>query len=232
MKRIMNLLPVRTLAILVIITFTTRGVAQEIKFAVHADPLITWIGSNASDYNNMGAKAGFNGGLNILYYFADNYAASSGVSILVAGGRQSAVEDHTMVFNNLTPKVNAGDEMIYNLSYLNIPLGVRLQTNQVGYLTYFTDLGFDIRMLLKSTVDLPVSSEGPINKENAKNEVHGMNAGWHFTFGVEYELGIATSIIAGLGYDSDLFDVTKDLQNQPDDRSGLRMVRFRLGVKF
>jgi hypothetical protein len=137
-----------------------------------------------------------------------------------------------MVFNNLTPKVNAGDEMIYNLSYLNIPLGVRLQTNQVGYLTYFTDLGFDIRMLLKSTVDLPVSSEGPINKENAKNEVHGMNAGWHFTFGVEYELGIATSIIAGLGYDSDLFDVTKDLQNQPDDRSGLRMVRFRLGVKF
>jgi hypothetical protein len=232
MKRVMNLLPVRTLALLVIITFTTRGVAQEIKFSVHADPLITWIGSNASDYNNMGAKAGFNAGLNILYYFADNYAASSGVSILVAGGRQSAVEDHTMVFNNLTPKVNAGDEMIYNLSYLNIPLGIRLQTNQVGYLTYFTDMGFDIRMLLKSTVDLPVSSEGPITDENAKNEVHGMNAGWHFTFGVEYELGIETSIIAGLGYDQDFFDVTKDLQNQPEDRSGLRMVRFRLGVKF
>jgi hypothetical protein len=137
-----------------------------------------------------------------------------------------------MVFNNLTPKVNAGDEMIYNLRYLNVPLGVRLQTNQVGYLTYFTDMGFDIRMLLKSTVDLPISSDGPITDENAKNEVYGMNAGWHFTFGVEYELGIEISIIAGLGYDQDFFDVTKDLQNQPEDRSGLRMVRFRLGVKF
>ena len=230
----MNLLPVKALAIMVLVTFPARGSAQEIKFAMHADPLITWMGSNSSEYASKGAMAGFNVGLNVLYYFADNYAVSSGISFLAAGGRLSAADNLVMVFNNINPVVTAGDEMRYNLKYMNIPLGIRLQTNQVGYLTYFTDVGFDIRMMLKSTVDLPNSSLGPINNENAKNEVYGMNAGWHISFGIEYELGIETSLIAGLGYDQDFFDVTRDLKtvSQPDDRSGLRMVRFRLGVKF
>jgi hypothetical protein len=231
MKRTMNRLPLRVLAVMVLITMTTRVISQELQFALHADPIISWMSSNKSEYKNEGVKAGFSMGLNVLYFFDKNYAVSSGISFLSAGGRQSAIEPHTMVFNNFTKAVAAGDEMKYNLHYMNIPVGLRLQTNQIGYLTYFTDLGFDIRMLVKSTVDIPASQ---ISGENAKNEVYGMNAGWHIYAGVEYELNIDASLIAGLGYDQDFFDVTKDLENvsQPDDRSGLRMIRFRFGIKF
>lgn len=227
----MNLVPVKALAILVLITFTKPGLAQEIKFVAHADPLITWMSSNGSDYSSMGARAGLDLGLNILYYFKENYAASSGISFLSAGGRQSAFEEHTMVFNNFTEDVAPGEEMTYNLRYLNIPLGARLQTTPSGSMTYFTDLGFDIRILLKSTIDLP-SDE--ITNENGRTEVFGMNAGWHATFGLEYELSMETSLVAGLGFNKDFFDVTKDLENvfQPDDRSRLSMFRFRLGIKF
>jgi hypothetical protein len=45
--------------------------------------------------------------------------------------------------------------MKYNLKYMNIPIGIRLQTNQVGYFTYFTDLGSMSGCCSKSTVDLP-----------------------------------------------------------------------------
>jgi hypothetical protein len=234
MERVINLLRVKALIIAVFVTFAAPGVAQEIKFVAHADPLITWMSSNGSDYSSMGAKPGLDLGINVLYYFTENYAASSGISFLSAGGRQMAIDPHTVVFNSFQADVAPGDEMIYNLRYLNIPLAAHLQTNQNGPMTYFTDLGFDIRILLKSTLDLPVSSEGPIDSENARTEVYGMNAGWHVHLGLEYELSTETSLVFGLGFNHDFFDVTKDLADadQPEDRSRLSMFRFRLGVKF
>jgi hypothetical protein len=232
MKRMINRMAARAMLIILAAGLTARAHSQELVFVVHADPVISWMGSNESEYMSEGARAGFDIGLNVIHYFAENYAISSGISFISAGGSQSAAEPPTIVFKNLDPQILApGEEVKYNLKYMNIPAGIRLQTNQVGYLTYFTDLGFDIRMLLKSTVDLPALQ---IFDENAKEEVFGMNAGWHIGGGVEYELGIDASIIAGLSYAQDFFDITKDLEdvNQPDDRSGLRMFRFRLGLKF
>lgn len=234
MKREMNLLPVRTLVLILFVTLTVPGISQEIKFVAHADPLITWMSSNGSDYTSMGAKPGLDMGINVLYYIRENYAASSGISFLSAGGRQTAIDPHTVVFNSFEADVAPGDEIVYNLRYLNVPLGARLQTNQTGPMTYFTDLGLDIRVLLKSAIDLPVSSEGPIDGENARTEVYGMNAGWHILLGMEYELSTETSVVFGLGFNRDFFDVTKDLEDadQPEDRSRLNMFRFRLGIKF
>lgn len=205
--------------------------AQELEFAVHVDPVISWMGSNESEYRSEGAKAGLDLGLNVLYFFADNYAISSGVSIISAGGRQSANEEHTLVFTSFDETLAPGTEVRYNISYLNIPAGIRLQPSQVGYLTYFTDLGFDIRMRIKSTIDVPALD---IRQENARNEVYGINAGWHIGIGIEYELAIDASVVAGLGYAQDFFDVTKDLEdvNQLDDRTVIRMFKIRLGLKF
>ncbi len=227
----MKIISLRALAVILLAASSMRGIAQELEFAIHADPVISWMGSNESEYVGEGARAGFDIGLNVRHFFDDNYAVSSGISFISAGGRQSLTEDHTMVFNNFTQFIPEGNEIKYNLRYINIPAGLRLQTNQVGYLTYFTDLGFDIRLLLKSTVDIPAMQ---ISNENAKTEVYGMNAGWHLGGGIEYELGIDLSLIAGLSYAQDFFDVTKDLEDvgQPEDKSGLRMIRIRLGLKF
>ena len=231
MKRAIYRTVIRVLTLILITALPARAYSQELRFAVHADPVISWIGSNESEYTGEGARAGFDIGLNVLHFFADNYAISTGISFISAGGRQSASEDHTMVFTNFQELIPAGEEMRYNLRYMNIPVGIRLQTDQVGYFTYFTDLGFDIRMLVKSTVDLPTLQ---ISDENAKNEVYGLNSGWHLGGGIEYELPIDASIIAGLSYAQDFFDVTKDLKKvyQHNDRSTLRMFRIRLGLKF
>lgn len=216
------------MAVIIIPTITD---AQDLKFAVHADPVISWIGSNESEYTNEGVKPGVDIGLNVIHFFADNYAISTGISLISAGGRQSSTQADTLVFTNFNQVVEEGTEVKYNLQYMNIPIGLRLQTNQVGYLTYYTDMGFDLRLLIKSTID--ISAIG-IDHENARNEVYGMNAGWHIGAGLEYELGIDLSLIAGLSYAQDFFDITKDLEDvhQVEDRSGLRMIRVRLGIKF
>ena len=231
MKRVITLSFIRTLAVVAILIMPARAFTQNLEFAIHADPVISWMGSNESEYVSEGVKAGVDIGLDVLHFFADNYAISSGISLISAGGRQSTAGDQTVVFTNFTEIVPAGTEIKYNLQYLNIPAGIRLQTNQVGYLTYYTDLGFDLRVLIKSTIDLPAMD---IDHENAKDEVYGMNAGWHIGGGLEYELGIDLSLIVGLSYAQDFFDITKDLEDveQVEDKSGLRMVRIRFGLKF
>ncbi|MDF1559057.1 MAG: porin family protein [Bacteroidales bacterium] len=231
MNKTIKLSVLRILAVAALVTAPVCLSAQELEFTVHADPVISWMGSNESEYRGEGAKAGFDIGLNVLHFFADNYAISSGLSFLSAGGRQSTDEEHTIVFTNFNEQLDPGTEVRYNIHYLNIPAGIRLQPDQVGYLTYFTDLGFDIRMRIKSTIDVPALD---IRHENARNEVYGLNAGWHIGIGIEYELAIDASIVAGLGYAQDFFDITKDLEDasQLDDRSGIRMVKIRLGFKF
>ncbi len=230
-KRVNIRSSLRILAGLLLITLPARGFAQKFDFAVHADPVISWMKSNKTDYQGEGLKTGLDLGVNVLHYLTGNIALSSGLSFITAGGRQSASDTHTMVFSNFTQTVPAGSEMNYSLRYLSLPAGVRFQTNQTGELTYYTDLGFDIRLLLKPTVDIPAMQ---INDENARKEVYLLNAGWHLGGGIEYELTDGVSIVAGVNYAQDFFDVTKDLEDvdQPDDRTRLKMIGVRLGLRF
>ena len=41
-----------------------------------------------------------------------------------------------------------GNPVVYKIQYLSIPLGLKLQTNQIGYLTFFTDLGLDPKVVI------------------------------------------------------------------------------------
>ncbi len=233
MKRVFNRPFLRALTIILLAAFSVKGISQELEFTVHVDPVTSWMRSNSPDYINEGSRPGLNIGLNLLRYFDDNYAVSTGLSLLSAGGRQSVTEPHIMIFNNLQPQVLTGDEIRYNLLYVNIPLGLRLKTDQSGDLSYFADIGFDIRMLIKSTVDLP-ANQPPVDNENARNEVYALNAGWHIHAGIEYDLNLDLTLVAGIGYNQDFFDITKDLNDvdQPEDRSGLRMLRIMMGIKF
>jgi hypothetical protein len=219
------------LTILLFAALTVNGFSQKIEFGVRADALITWMSSNSEAYKNEGTVPGFSLGLDVYYPLSERFSVSSGIGLLSSGGRQSAVEDHTMVFNNIDTVVNAGEEMKYNLRYLNIPGGLRARTNRDEGLNFFGDLGIDLRLLLRSKVDIPSLQ---ISDEIAQNEVFAMNMGWHINGGIEYELGSDLLFLAGIGYDADFFDVTEDLENadQPDDRSKIRMIRIRFGLKF
>lgn len=217
------------LSLLIILLLpVTRVTAQKISFGVFADPAISWFSSDNSATKNDGARAGFNFGITFNKYFAENYAFSTGISILSAGGRLTDTADIEMKFNNFSQTVLKNDPVIYKVQYLNIPIGLKFKTNQIGYIVFFSDIGIDPKIVINGKADIPPDIEG----EAAMNELRRFNLGYHVTAGIEYSLGGSTAMVLGLGFENNFLDVTKDILAQPIDKITHKILKFRIGVNF
>jgi hypothetical protein len=202
---------------------------KKISFGIFADPVISWFSSDTRETRNDGARAGFNFGFTFNRYFAENYAFSTGINILSAGGRLVNSETITMTFNNITAEVLAGNPVTYKIQYLGIPVGLKFKSNQIGYITIFSDIGIDPKVVIGGKADIPSLS---IEKEAAMKELSRFNLSYHVMAGIEYSLGGSTAMVFGLGFENNFLDVTRDINNQPDDKIKLKILKFRIGVNF
>jgi hypothetical protein len=134
-----------------------------------------------------------------------------------------------MEFTNFTSKVLPEKPVIYKIKYLTIPVGIKLQTNQIGYVTFFSDLGIDPKLVLGGEVDIPSLD---ITGEKAASELNEFNIAYHIAAGIEYSLGGNTAVVLGLSYENNFADITKDNGVQPDDKVMHKILSFRIGVNF
>jgi hypothetical protein len=201
---------------------------QKISFGIHADPLAGWFTSDNKDVMNEGVRPGFSFGLTFNKYFKENYAFSTGINLITAGGSLVCNDTIIMDLNNPTT-VLPGNAVSYSIKYLSVPIGLKLKSNQIGYVTFFTDLGLDPKFVLGGKVAIPSLN---IEKENASNELSDFNMGYHVTAGIEYSLGGTTALVLGLNFDSNFIDITKENGSQPIDKILHKMLGFRFGINF
>lgn len=203
--------------------------SQELQFGLFADPMISWFKSDTRDSQSEGAKPGFAFGLVIDKYFTENYAFSTGISIINASGRLSYSDTLILQLKNSTSELIAGESINYRIRYLAIPIGIKLKTNQIGYMTYFSNVGLDPKVVIGGKADIPSQD---IEGESITEELNMFNLGFHITAGLEYSLGGRTAIIAGLSYEDNFLDITKDNPGQISDKAQHSFVRLRLGINF
>jgi len=208
----------------------TGGVQPFISFSIHFDPLISWFSTDSYDTRNDGVVPGFNFGISYNKYFSPNYSFSSGINIIYAGGRLINREtSHFDLKNYNTVTVQPGEAITYKITYLSIPLGLKLQTSQIGYGRFFTDLGFDPKIVIGGRADIPSLN---IQGGNALPELNIFNLSFHIMAGMEYPLAGNNNFIVGIGFDNNLFDVTRDNGDQPSNVVTQKMLSFRIGMTF
>jgi hypothetical protein len=227
MRKIKNSFIAVTLMLFLSVTVNLS--AQDLRFGLYADPAVSWFSSNTKEVANDGARSGFSFGFTFNRYFAENYSFSTGLSLQNVGGRLTATDTVLMQFNNISAEVLPGKPVIYRLQYLSVPLGLKLESNQIGYIKIFSDLGLDTKFLVGGKADIPSAQ---IEKEVALRELNRLNIGWHLTAGIEYSLGGTTELLFGIGFENSFIDITKDLKDQPDDRIKNNLIKFRLGLNF
>ncbi len=198
----------------------------KMRFNVHVDPQFAWFKSSDSDkINPNGSIFHMQAGLQMDYYFQENYAFVLGFGINNLGGKL-LYEDSTSYSNgNQDVNIEPGQKVTMNLQYLDIPIGLKLKTEELGYGTFFLQLGFNPMFNINAHI---TSEDGSFEKDDIKASVSTFNLAYHVGAGLEYRLGGNTALIGGVRWTSGLTNVT---ENDGVNLS-LNAVSIHLGILF
>ncbi len=199
--------------------------AQNLRFSVVAEPQITWMKPDAKNVSSEGSRFGINVGLQVDNFFAPNYALSSGISIGTTGGELQYDDDIVVKVHGEDTPLPAGSVVTYKLQYINVPLGLKLKTNPIGYSTFYAHLGLLGGVNIKATGD---ANSDLLSDENISDDIQLLKMGYFIGGGLEYSLGGSSSLILGVSYNNGFTDITK----RENNKATLSNVALRIGVLF
>jgi hypothetical protein len=216
--------------ILLIITFlgtlfSLSAQSTRLKFNVEVDPQSAWFSSDEVSVEPDGSIIHLHAGLNMDFYFAEKYAFVLGVGINNLGGNLLYADSTEFNSKGDPLWIAQGQSVKLNLQYIDIPIGLKLKTDEMGYATYFLQLGFNPMINLNAKAS---SEEASLDKVDIKESIITFYLGYHVGLGIEYNLGGSTSLIGGIRWTSGFTDVTDN------DRANITLnsISLHLGVLF
>ena len=208
------------------IAFIGQGVkSQSLRFGVFANPVISWMKTDISKIEGDGTVIGVNFGLMADKYFAEHYAFSTGLSLHNMGGVLWYKDGKLLRTSEGIDTVQPGKRIRYNLQYIHVPFALKFKTNEIGYITYFAQLGLDPMVNVRTRAT--VKDQG-ISSVNASKEINPFYMAYHLSAGIEYKLLGNTAVVAGLTYMNGFTDVTDDTSQ----KAVMHNVELRIGVIF
>jgi len=234
---------------------------RDVRFGAYFAPTIAWMHPTTGKSDNglysvssEGSKLGYMWGLMMDYYFAENYAFSTGFNLNTGGGIIStkyvgpAAVGSTYVTSNVyNTKFN------YNLQYLEVPFNLKLRSDELGQsgVSIFGQIGVSVGFNLakKATYTVTYSdSTGTILTEQAgnKEKLRGTLAVPPVAFalnvgaGLEYPITEKMSIYGGIFFNNGFApDATNPgnydlgyLGSFKDGNTRLNNFAIRLGIFF
>lgn len=231
----------------VTVVFATSMVAQDegFQFGFHISPAISWLGNNADNnaIEGDGSRLAFKIGADGEWYFRENYAVKFGLTMAFSEGGSLKFNnipvEGAALFADSQPdvRVPAGSTANFNYQYIELPIGLKLRTNELNEnMRYFADIPI-------LTFGLNVGSRGSIDGINDGNDfrinddTYLLQMSWGMGLGAEYSLndGTGTAITAGFYFQSgfiDTYNGKTGLDAIDDTKTTTRMVELRLGVLF
>ncbi len=217
----------KKLFIFFILVYSSALFAQsKVRLGAHVDPVFTWFSPKTSHIEKDGARLGYNGGLIVEYYFAPNYALVTGLNLTQLGGNLLYKEEVDITTGEgdhviLPPETSVA----FNVNYLTIPMALKLKSNEIGYLTYFAELGFSPQVNIGSRAS---STGGALDKDNVSKEINAFNVSFFFGGGIEKNIGGQTSLMGGIFFNNGFGDIL----SADAHKAALNFVNIRLGIMF
>jgi opacity protein-like surface antigen len=128
-------------------------------------------------------------------------------------------------FEGYTETVSPGDMVIYKLQYINVPIGMKFTTREIGYTRIYAKLGLGGHFNIKSHADI---NSLDIENESLRDEIEFFNVSYHIGAGVQYSLGGQTALVGGFEYRHRFIDIA----SSPEFIALLNSLSLRLGILF
>ena len=142
-----------------------------------------------------------------------NYYLSTGASYSMFTGHLQYADIAYPIITDSTQYKQATSKSTYDLQYLNIPIMIKMRTNEIGYMRYFGQIGLITGFNLKAKQDLSTEYEESGEKTlespdiDINDKINLMNLQLKVGFGIEYNLTGNTNFFAAINYQHGLIDV-------------------------
>jgi len=239
MKKIFQLI-----LLCVLLSFGARAQTpekQKFHFGLKASPSLAWLKPDTKGFNSDGSKLGFAYGLITEFNFGDHYAFATGLDITYRGGRLKFTNDPATTPDTISVYSNK-----YNIQYLEIPLTLKLKTNEIGYLMYYLQAGISpgicIRAKGTQKQERQVNNGGTVtnlttiedDQFDFKDQINNFNVSMVIGGGVEYTLSGTTVLLLGLTFSNgflDAFDKVPEMNNT-NPKINSNYLALTIGVLF
>ncbi|HRZ77604.1 MAG TPA: porin family protein, partial [Bacteroidales bacterium] len=182
-----------------------------------------------------------NYGFSTEFMLAQNYTFATGLDFITLGGKL-LYPDAILISAGDTALEEGNMLRKYRTQYLQLPLTIRMRTNQMGYLTFYGQFGFTAGFLLKAHADDEFDYEGSAQvdkitaeKVDIQDDVSFFRAGMLIGLGAEYSLGGTTALCAGINFNNGFTDVLRGknaLDSSKEEHAISNAIEVSLGVIF
>jgi len=184
--------------------------AKSFRLSFVAEPQISWLKPDKDEVESRGNKAGYNFGVVMDRFFAENYAFSTGLTINTTGGKLRYTQDD-----------GAKLDVEYQLRYIEVPLGLKLRSNDFHRTNFYGRFGLTPQVNIEARND---------QDKTIGDQVRLFDLGYHLGAGLEYSIGGSNALMFGLVYHNGFTDVTDEPEF--DDKTVLNRLVFEIGFIF
>jgi hypothetical protein len=198
---------------------------KDFRFGFRISPNFSWVKALSEEVNPNGLGLGFSYGLMGDFQIRGNYAFAT--EITVTSMRSKFAHSDTLV--HFMEGVNhryTGVEFDYALQYVQIPLTLKMRTNEIGKFYWWGQFGIAPGILLSNTLRTtsnpeyidgkytPNATDRDFNGENGpgvfKDNISVIRIPMVLGFGAEYRINGSTMLNMGLRFDNGITDFLRD----------------------
>jgi opacity protein-like surface antigen len=184
--------------------------AQEnegVRFGIKLAPNMAWVRSDTKNLDGDGSLIGYSFGLLTEFPVGQtgNYRFATGVFLNNIGGKLKS--EFSTTANSVTTKTVTSSTT--NLRYVEVPLTIKMMTNEIGLMRYYGQLGvsaaFNIRAKqdYESTITVGSSTTTASDtKVDVMDNTNKFKMGLVVGGGLEYNVSGNTSLLVGLTYNN------------------------------
>lgn len=225
-----------TLLTLLVVLFQAGWTqTKDYKIGVRVSPNVSWIKPDTKFITNDGNVLRFGFGLVTDIQFTDNYAIGTGLNVFQTGGKLS----YYQLTNEQSFETVSMLSRTYKLQYGEIPITLKLRTNEIGYITYWGQFGLGLGVNIRAKSDdvaefrnvrSETNPDAPnfpwqestrpnriVEDEDIKDQISLFRASLIIGAGIEYSLSGTTSLLIGLTYNNGFTDVLRNNGLQSDE---------------
>ncbi len=219
---------------------------EGVRFGLKLSPNTSWIKPDTRGLSSDGNNLGYTFGLMAEFPVGTtgNYRFATGLNLNYIGGKWS--QDYTYFEALGAPEKTTKLETDATLGYIELPLTMKMMTNEIGYMRYYGQVGIGMAFNIRAKADItyPVFYAPPgeafverfdiIEDEDIQDRINFFKASLIVGGGMEYNFSGNTSMLVGITYNNGFLNVLKDVEvgDGKKAKAFANYIELTLGIFF